>query len=252
MPTPPLSDELCRQAAEAFTAAGREYAAGAKTLGVPVATFRNRVLRAAERGMVGYAPVMPGFAVKSTASKVGDVWVKQTRAPGEVFALPEGHSPKGISALLDPEGRVINQWVKTDRDAGAALAALKAAAEGFKDDLPRAKPVKAPKPLTDDLLNMFVVTDVHMGMLAWHEETGADYDIAIAERLLLNWFEAAIELAPHAHTAVLAQLGDPTPPRRPRERHAGAPERARRRQSPAEGDPGRHSLRSAYHCDAAR
>ncbi|WP_246191686.1 hypothetical protein [Brucella intermedia] len=45
-------------------------------------------------------------------------------------------------------------------------------------------------------------------MLAWREETGDDYDLRIAEQLLLDWFAAAVAAAPQAHTAVSAQLGD--------------------------------------------
>jgi DNA repair exonuclease SbcCD nuclease subunit len=53
------------------------------------------------------------------------------------------------------------------------------------------------------------VTDLHVGMLAWAEETkDASYDLAIAEKLLTDWFSAAIALAPRAKVAVLAQLGD--------------------------------------------
>jgi hypothetical protein len=45
-------------------------------------------------------------------------------------------------------------------------------------------------------------------MLSWREETGADYDLKIAEQLLLNWFAAAIKQSPDAATAILCQLGD--------------------------------------------
>jgi hypothetical protein len=45
-------------------------------------------------------------------------------------------------------------------------------------------------------------------MLAWREETGADYDLKIAEQLLLDWFAAAIRMSPNANTAILCQLGD--------------------------------------------
>lgn len=209
MPTPPLDENEIRRTIEAYEAAGRNTTHAAAALGKDRATVHSRLRKLAAQGLLGYAPVMPGFAVKSVSSKAIDgAWVKQTREPGEVFEPLPGHIVKGESALVDPDGRITAKWVKTDRDANATLDALRSAAEAFKDDLPREKPVKAPKASVDDLLNMFAVTDLHFGMLSWREETGADYDIAIAEKLLTNWFEAAIELAPPAHTAVLAQLGD--------------------------------------------
>lgn len=208
MPARSLTPEQLQEVADAYKAHGGPTAA-ADALGLNRKTFTSRLHRAAAAGLVGYAPVMPGFAVKSVASKSADgAWVKQTREPGEVFAPLPGHVVKGESALVDPDGRITAKWVKTDREATAALDALKAAAEGFKDALPRAKPVAPPRAGNGDLLNQFTITDVHFGMLAWREETGADYDIGIAEKLLTDWFRAAIDLAPQADTAVLAQLGD--------------------------------------------
>ena len=46
-------------------------------------------------------------------------------------------------------------------------------------------------------------------MLADKDETGsADWDLKIAEDLLLKWFSVAVAKSPDAETAVLAQLGD--------------------------------------------
>lgn len=208
MATPRLSDELAQQAANAFREHGKIYLA-ADALGVNRKTYEHRLRVAAERGMCGTDPVLPGFAIKSIASKAADgAWVKQTREHGEAFELPAGHSIKGVSALVDAEGRVIQAWHKTTADADARAAAFAAAVDELKQDLPRISIMPGPSHVLDDLLNQFVVTDAHFGMLAWREETGSDYDLRLAERLILDWFAAAVSAAPQAHTAVLAQLGD--------------------------------------------
>jgi hypothetical protein len=208
MPTPPLSEELAKQAVEAFREHGSQ-AAAATALGLPRQTFVSRLKVAAERGLMGTSPVLPGFAIKSVASKVGDAWVKQTKAPGDAFEVPAGHVVKGVSALVDSEGRVIQSWQKTTQDGAQQLAALKAVVDGLKAELPRAEPVTAAPSHNGDLLAFYAVSDLHMGALAWHEETGSDdYDLAIAERLIEDWFAAAIAQAPAAKTAILAQMGD--------------------------------------------
>jgi len=184
------------------------YRKAAKALGLGKETLRESLMRAAEQGKLGTDPVLPGFAIKSVASKQGDAWVKQTREHGAVFDLLPGHQIKGVSALVDPEGRVITQWVKTNQQASDAMAAIRVVVDELKKDLPRISIMPAPASVEADLLNQFVVTDSHFGMLAWREETGADYDLRIAEQQLLDWFSAAIAGAPQAHTAVLAQLGD--------------------------------------------
>ena len=87
---------------------------------------------------------------------------------------------------------------------------MRAVVDAFKDELPRAAPVilNSRVEYNADLLNQYTVTDLHFGMLAWREESGADYDLKIAEQLLLDWFAAAIRQSPAAATAILCQLGD--------------------------------------------
>ena len=121
---------------------------------------------------------------------------------------PEDFLVSGTSTLYDAEGNIKQQWVKTRQEDQALFHALEAAFSGFKDEVPRAKPAKAPALTIDDLCNVYVVTDYHLGMLAWGEETGADWDLQIAEDTLVAWFAEAIRQAPKAATGVFAQLGD--------------------------------------------
>jgi len=119
-------------------------------------------------------------------------------------------SLRGVSTLYNGEGEIAAQWVKTNAEKQRAEDAYAGVLKALKDKIPRAKLVAAPsRKHSPDLLNCFVVTDYHLGMKAWHEETrGEDWDTAIAERLLVDWFAAAIKASPNAEQAVLAQLGD--------------------------------------------
>lgn len=208
MPTPQSSDELLLEAVDALNTHGTKAAAAA-ALGLPRQTFCSRLNRAAERGLMGTEPVLPGFAIKSIASKVGDAWVKQTKAPGEVFELPAGFAHKRISNLSDGQGRTVARWDIVEQDKAAQLSAMKAAVAAFKEDIPRAAAVAAPEHTIADLLCQYLITDTHLGALAWNEETGGgDYDLQIGERLIVDWFAAAIASAPPAERGVFAQLGD--------------------------------------------
>lgn len=98
-------------------------------------------------------------------------------------------------------------YIKNERELEDKISDIRSA---LMDDLPKAEPV-IPffGNLNDDLLNCFVISDYHLGMLAWGEETrNADWDLHIAEELLVKWFAAAIHQSPDAKTAVLMQLGD--------------------------------------------
>lgn len=101
------------------------------------------------------------------------------------------------------------QWLVEVADKGSAQDALSAAVKAACEDLPRERPVTleqgGQKP---DLLNCYILTDYHFGMLAWAEETGDAWDLKIAEELLVKWFSEAIRRTPQAEVAYLAQLGD--------------------------------------------
>lgn len=209
MPTPPLTEEQIAEAVAALKEHGNQAAAAA-AMGLARSSFQNRIRRAAERGLLGLSPVVPGFAIKSIASKVADgAWVKQTKAAGEQYETPAGLAIKGRSVLADADGRVLMTWNKEGEDKAQQLAVMRAAVEAFKDEIPTAVAVPAPQHTESDLLNQYTITDHHLGALAWNEETGGgDYDLRIGEQLIIDWFAAAIAQSPAAKRAVFAQLGD--------------------------------------------
>lgn len=213
MPKETTPEEYVAALAAYEAACGNKQKA-ASSIGVPTSTFKHRLNRAAQLGYCGTDPVIPGFAIKQVSQETdedGNVkkeWTKQ-RPLGDEFQVPPGHVIKGVSALTDPSGRKILEWVKTKEDTAQTLETIRTVVDELKKTIPKVKPVKGPKHANALLLNQFTITDLHFGMLAWAEETrDADYDLKIAEKLLLDWFTAAIAMAPSARVAVLAQLGD--------------------------------------------
>lgn len=203
-----MRDDNITAAVNAYTQAGSKQGA-ADQLGWSRSKMRRHLARAAERGLLGPTTALPGYAIKSYSQTPAGTYIKQVKAHGEKWAAPDGHHVRGVSALVDAEGRVVQQWLKTNAEDTDREEHMRAVAAALAEALPRAEPVP-PTPLRKhhDLLNFFALTDVHLGMLSWSEETGADYDLGIAERLIVDWFAAAIEMAPTAGTAVLAQIGD--------------------------------------------
>ena len=121
-----------------------------------------------------------------------------------------GFSVKGTSTLYDKEGKQIIQWVKTNSELESSIEIAKQVVDVFKSDLPVYEPVKLVNSdkINTNLLNNFIISDYHLGMLAWGDETGDDWDLTIAEDLLIKWFDKAIESSPDASTAMLTNLGD--------------------------------------------
>lgn len=123
--------------------------------------------------------------------------------------VPDGYKIKGTSSLVDEFGNTKLQWVKTDTDAERQVELMKAVVEGMKSEITPVPPVKAARAKRDDkLLNLYTVSDFHLGMLAWADESGDDWDMKIAEDLFSRWFDAAFQKAPDAGTGVINLLGD--------------------------------------------
>lgn len=169
------------------------------------------------RGTTGFVPREvtthydgDGTETGSTVKEGPESWAE----PGGIDAGParDGHSGyavKGVSTYYDAEGQQRGQWVKTKVEDAEREATLRAAIEAMAEELPRVTQMASPTALMHrELLNLFTLTDAHVGMLAWHKEGGADWDLGIAENTLVAAFEDMIHRAPAAATAVLNQLGD--------------------------------------------
>ena len=174
------------------------------------ATYINAIN---EFGSLTKAADAMGKSVKTLSNCLKRVKAKAAKrgyAPNHdmTHPVPEGFAVKGTSTLYTEEGKKL-QWVKTNQDAQKQAELMREVVEAMKEDIEPELP-ELPLPIETDetLLNCFVITDYHLGMNAWGEETGADWDMQIAENLLVDWFTAAIRSAPQAQTAVLAQLGD--------------------------------------------
>lgn len=124
--------------------------------------------------------------------------------------IPAPFIARGHSTYYDKDGQPTQQWVKSKIDDAQYQQMLSAAAAAMSEELPRLPPVAAPSlpASAAELANLFVLTDVHMGMLAWHKEGGANWDLKIAEATVSNCFMAMMDRAPQARTAIIAQLGD--------------------------------------------
>lgn len=125
---------------------------------------------------------------------------------------PDGFAIKKVSNFVDyrdnPEGDVKFGWVISNQDAERQMELMREAIKAMSDELPRLPAIKSPKLANSNLLNLYVITDYHFGMMSWAEETGEDWDMAIAENLLVKWFEAAIASSPDAEVGVFCNLGD--------------------------------------------
>jgi len=183
MPTPALTDSQLREAADAYVSCGQNKAAAARSLGMRENTYKHRLGVAISRGF------HTGYDVN--------------------YPVPEGFAVTGISSLVDTgTGKAKLQWVKSSKDKERQAEILQEAYTAMCADIPRVAPTPPPVNVVADLCNQYTITDYHLGMLAWHKEGGADWDLNIATKTLIASFAAMMAGSPDTHTCIIGQLGD--------------------------------------------
>jgi UDP-2,3-diacylglucosamine pyrophosphatase LpxH len=206
--------EHLREAVEALQAHG-SYRKAAAALELKPSTFQNRINSAARHGLTAALPTgvpAPGFAVhrlSETFDAEGNLERRsvQTRLDaGPEYAVPAGHVVKGESTLLDPENRVLARWVKTREGSGTDLpAALRVAFAEYEGAAPA---IPVPAAADDDLLTVYPLPDLHLGMFAWKDESGDNYDLRLATTMAVRETHALVQQSAPSKHAVLLGLGD--------------------------------------------
>lgn len=185
-------------------------------------TDRQREIVAAvfEHGNFAAAGRVVGLSRQRTGEQFRSITARAAKAgyAPEAFKqglAPDGYKVKGTSSYyrINPETGekyLRSQWVKTDEDKERQIEIMQQVVEDIVEAVPSRGVVEPPKPeiLADDLLSVYTISDAHMGMLAWGKETGEDWDIAIAKRVLEGCFAEMVRATPASKTAVVAQLGD--------------------------------------------
>lgn len=122
--------------------------------------------------------------------------------------VPDGFKVKGVSSYYNRDGELTGQWVKSSADAERRLEMMRESIAALTDDLPRLPPRKASGTWRTDLLNVYPIGDPHIGMYSWREETGDDWDLAIAERMHCAAMAELVQAAPASEQAIILNLGD--------------------------------------------
>ncbi len=161
---------------------GDSVRATAKALGLNRSSLQDRIKSLAKKG---YSP-----------------------AHQMTHAVPDGYMVKGVSTLYREDGTVAQQWVKSTADAERQLALMREAITAMVSELPKLPPRKASGIYLHDLMTIYPVGDLHVGMRSWFEETGGNWDLKIAERVQCGAMSALVEGVQPTETAAVIDLGD--------------------------------------------
>jgi hypothetical protein len=122
--------------------------------------------------------------------------------------VPDGFKVRGVSSLY-VDGKLSSQWVKSSADDNRREEMLREFAANLADSVKGLAPVsQGPEKKASDLLCVYPWGDPHFGMYAWWQDSGADFDLDIAEKLTCSAVDRLVSTAPDGSTGVLLNLGD--------------------------------------------
>lgn len=129
--------------------------------------------------------------------------------PGIKKLVPDGYLVKGTSTMIDAEGNEKIRWVKTSIDNERLEVLMEQAREAFCSELPKADSVNhSGNEVNSELMTLYPIFDIHIGMMSHRHESGENYDTNTAEKLMGSYFDHAISVSPASEKAVILVGGD--------------------------------------------
>ena len=189
----------------------------------PNATVRQLEIIEAieEHGSMRAAARALGVSNATLHSAINGLKQRSARLAG-IQAAREGHAPGHfdsgvapgfrmgkVTVQRDRSGGVERTWERQSPDQARQAEAMRETIIALSEEVRGLSPLgPAPQRTLSDLLAVYPMGDPHIGMYSWAQETGADFDLAIAERLTLGAVTRLVETAPAAETGIILPLGD--------------------------------------------
>lgn len=123
--------------------------------------------------------------------------------------VSSGEVLKGSSTLYDEDGNIKLQWVKTDVEKEDQLDSLRELVDSLVEGLPKFDKVDYNTTYSDsELMAVYPLGDPHVGMKAYKDEAGDNWDLAKAQEAFCGVFDRLVKTAPNCKKAVIVNLGD--------------------------------------------
>lgn len=176
---PKLDDDTLISTVQAYVDHDQNQRATAQALNIRLSTLQERLEKASLRGLMS----------------------------GNKELLPPGQVIERVSRMVHDEGG--NPiWLKSKSLVKAQRFDPEVIKEAFKEFKGLSLSPPMPASALEDLLQVYVIADLHLGMYAWKPEAGNNYTIEHADKLLTCVMMDLIQRGPAAKTALILNLGD--------------------------------------------
>jgi hypothetical protein len=120
-----------------------------------------------------------------------------------------GFTTKRVSTAYKEDGTIALQWHIQEPEKIALEEMVAQLTEGLRDELKGVhKPLPKPTKTDNDLMACYLIGDHHIGMYAWGEEAGEDWDVDKSEKILEDAVDRLVASSPSASIGTLINLGD--------------------------------------------
>lgn len=127
----------------------------------------------------------------------------------EISATPLGFNVKRVTQHVRKDTGLVEEWTQFTPDSetyNATLAAIDESMKKYEGVIP-----VIPEPTiyqNSDLATFYPIIDHHLGLYAWEPETGANYDLNIASKVLRESLGELVAQSPASHRAIILNIGD--------------------------------------------
>lgn len=148
--------------------------------------------------------------VYKVLSRIKEYAARQGYSPdhGLTHEAAPGFFVKGVSTLYDADGEQRAQWVKTTAQAQREEVLREAILDAFTDWKGKGRIPAGPRQAETDTMTCYPMGDPHIGLYAWGEQTGDDFDLNIAESNLCEAVNRLVSCSPKSEVGLIINLGD--------------------------------------------
>lgn len=122
--------------------------------------------------------------------------------------LPAGMVMGKVTVQRERDGSVVREWQRQNPQADDLTAIFEELTTAMQKGITPLPAIDTPLTTHLDLLTLYPVVDVHLGMYAWAKESGENYDLDIAKNEFLASTTELMSLSPNSDTALIVVLGD--------------------------------------------
>lgn len=149
------------------------------------------------------------YRMRRVAAEFNKRLLEQSMTQEAKEPVPQGFHVRKVCHHIK-DGESVQQWIHSSPAEGLMFEAQLEALEAVAADMPSFSEVAPPELPRDaaDLCTTYVLTDLHLGLYAWENESSVEWDHEKAIAVTKTAIDDMVTGSPDADTGVLAFLGD--------------------------------------------